>query len=193
VKASDIPDYLRRAAGSKGWIIDIRNYPSEFVVFSLGGHFVTKPTPFARFTTGDPANPGAFLWTDPIALDPLAPAYRGKLVVLVDETSMSQAEYTAMAFRAASGAVVMGSTTAGADGNISAVPLPGGLSSPISGIGVFYPDRKPTQRVGIAPEVVVMPTIAGVRERRDEVLEAAVRLILGPGAPEKRIRRMAAP
>jgi hypothetical protein len=44
----------------------------------------------------------------------------------------------------------------------------------ISGIGVFYPDRTPTQRVGIVPDVEVRPTIAGIRDLRDEVLEAAV-------------------
>jgi hypothetical protein len=39
----------------------------------------------------------------------------------------------------------------GANGNVSSIPLPGGQRSMISGIGVFYPDKKPTQRVGIIP------------------------------------------
>jgi hypothetical protein len=47
----------------------------------------------------------------------------------------------------------------------------------ISGIGVFYPDKKPTQRIGIVPHVEVRPTIEGVRAGRDEVLEEAVRQI----------------
>jgi C-terminal processing protease CtpA/Prc len=100
-------------------------------------------------------------------------------VVLVDETSQSQAEYTAMAFRTAPGALVVGSTTAGADGNVSPVPLPGGLRAMISGIGVFYPDKRPTQQVGIVPDLEVRPTIAGIRAGRDEVLEAAVSRALG--------------
>ena len=45
--------YIDSAAGTKGLIIDIRNYPSEFVVFALGSHLVERPSPFARFTTGD--------------------------------------------------------------------------------------------------------------------------------------------
>jgi C-terminal processing protease CtpA/Prc len=79
-----------------------------------------------------------------------------------------------MALRAAPGAIVAGSTTAGADGNVSIVPLPGGAMTNITGIGVFYPDRSPTQRTGILPDLEVRPTIAGIREGRDEVLEAAV-------------------
>jgi len=47
----------------------------------------------------------------------------------------------------------------------------------IGGIGVFHPDRKPTQRIGIVPDLEVKPTIAGIREGRDELLEAAIRLI----------------
>jgi hypothetical protein len=49
----------------------------------------------------------------------------------------------------------------------------------ISGIGVFYPDRTPTQQIGIVPDLEVLPTIQGVREGRDEVLEAAVSHVLG--------------
>lgn len=98
--------------------------------------------------------------------------------MLVDEVSQSQAEYTAMAFRAA-GATIVGSTTAGADGNVSPIPLPGGARAMISGIGVFYPDRSPTQRIGIIPDLEVRPTIEGIRAGRDEVLEAAVSHALG--------------
>jgi C-terminal processing protease CtpA/Prc len=74
---------------------------------------------------------------------------------------------------------VVGSTTAGADGNVSPFALPGGLRSAISGIGVFYPDGTPTQQVGIVPDVEAHPTIQGIREGRDEVLEIAVSELLG--------------
>ena len=55
-----------------------------------------------------------------------------------------------MAFRSVPGAVVVGSTTAGADGNASWFAMPGGERSMISGIGVFYPDGTPME--GVAPE-----------------------------------------
>jgi hypothetical protein len=35
---------------------------------------------------------------------------------------------------------VTGVVTTGADGNVSLIPLPGGLTTMISGIGVLYPD-----------------------------------------------------
>ena len=60
----------------------------------------------------------------------------------------------------------------------------------ISGIGVFYPDNKPTQRIGILADVEAHPTIAGIRDGRDEVLEEAVRQILGKETPAEQIRKM---
>jgi C-terminal processing protease CtpA/Prc len=190
VKIADVAKYVDRANGTKGLIIDIRNYPSEFVVFALGSLLVEKETAFARFTVGDPSNPGAFHWTEPVMLSPSKPHYAGKVIILVDETSQSQAEYTSMAFRSATAAKVIGSTTAGADGNVSQIPLPGGLRSMISGIGVFYPNKKPTQRCGILADVEVKPTIAGIRSGRDEVLEEAMRQILGPQTPTAEIEKM---
>jgi Peptidase family S41 len=194
VQATQTPSYVERAKGTRGLVIDIRNYPSEFVVFALGSLLVAQPTPFARFTTGDLGNPGAFLWrVGPLSLTPQQPHYPGKVVVLVDETSLSQAEYTAMAFRAGPQAIVVGSTTAGADGNVSQISLPGGLRTAISGIGVFYPDKRPTQRIGIVPDVEIRPTIAGIRAGRDEVLEEGVRQILGRDVPADQIHRIASP
>jgi len=179
IRAVDLAGYFERAKGTKGMIVDIRNYPSEFMPFAMGAYLATKPTTFVTFTALDLANPGAFHFGDEEVIEPGPVHYGGKVVILVDETSQSQAEYTAMALRAMPGAVVVGSTTAGADGNVSSIPLPGRLDTMISGLGVFYPDHRPTQRVGIVPDVVVRPTIEGIAAGRDEVLEAAVGVIAG--------------
>jgi C-terminal processing protease CtpA/Prc len=179
IKAADLPAYFERAKNTKGMIIDIRNYPAEFVPFALGAYFATRPTPFVSFTHADLANPGAFQFSEGPLIAPGPVHYGGKIVILVDETSQSQAEYTAMALRAMPDSTVVGSTTAGADGNVSSILLPGQLSTMISGLGVFYPDHRPTQRIGIVPDVVVKPTIPGLAAGRDEVLESSVHLIDG--------------
>jgi C-terminal processing protease CtpA/Prc len=49
----------------------------------------------------------------------------------------------------------------------------------ISGIGVYYPDGTETQRVGIVPDIEVKPTIQGVKDKRDELLEMAIKIIGG--------------
>jgi C-terminal processing protease CtpA/Prc len=179
VVSASAGSYVDQARDAKVLVVDIRNYPSEFVVFSLGGYFVTGAVPFAKFTTGSAANPGSFRFTSPVTHSPRTPRFGGTVVILVDEMTQSQAEYTSMAFRVAPGAIVVGSTTAGADGNVSTLPLPGGPQALMSGIGVFYPNGGATQRVGIVPDLVVRPTVDGIRAGRDEVLEAGVSKALG--------------
>ena len=49
--------------------------------------------------------------------------------------------------------------------------------SNFSGIGVFYPDRKETQRIGIIPDTKVRPTILGMTQGKDEVLDRAIKFI----------------
>jgi C-terminal processing protease CtpA/Prc len=172
--------YLDRARDAKVLVIDNRNYPGDFPIYTLGGRLVPKATPFSMFTRADWSNPGAFLWDGgTTTLRPITPTFAGKVVVLVDEVTQSSSEFHAMAFRTAPGAIVVGSTTAGADGNVSEIPLPGGMRAMITGIGIFYPDRRPTQQIGIVPDLVARPTLAGFRAGRDEVLEAGVSRALG--------------
>ena len=82
-----------------------------------------------------------------------------------------------MALRVAPKATVIGSTTAGADGNVSRIVLPGNVTTMISGIGVYYPDGTETQRIGIVPDIEVHPSIAGIRAGQDELLQKAISII----------------
>ena len=162
---------------AKGIIIDIRNYPPSYVAYMLGAFFVSENTPIAIQSVGNPNNPGEFTFGTVDVIPKLEYSYQGKLVVLVNENTQSQAEYTTMSFRAGSNTTVIGSHTAGADGSVSEIVLPGGLTTLISGCAVYYPDGRETQRVGIVPDIEVKPTIQGIREGRDELLEKAIEII----------------
>jgi len=177
IKDEDIPIIKKEFNNTKGIIIDIRNYPPSSIIYSLGSYFVSEDTPFVKFTKGNPDNPGEFTFTSPYNMLKSEDLYRGKLVVLVNEATQSRAEYTAMAFRAGNNTTIIGSQTAGADGNVSDIFLPGGLKTWISGIGVYYPDGRETQRIGIVPDIVVKPTVKGIREGRDDLLEKAIEII----------------
>jgi C-terminal processing protease CtpA/Prc len=193
IKDTEISHIKKSFMNAKEIIIDIRNYPATAVHFSLGSYFTSKRKPFARFTTVNINNPGEFNFSHNVSFlnnnagsryssnifeTPKSEKYfQGKLVVIVNEETISQAEYTAMAFRAGDNTVIIGSQTQGADGNISFIPLPGGLKTGISGIGAYYPDGRETQRIGIVPDIEVKPTIQGIREGRDELLEKAIEII----------------
>ena len=177
IKNEDIPEIKELFKNTKGIVIDIRNYPSAFTPFTLAPYFVAKSTPFVKFTQGNVNNPGEFTFRAGQEVPNTNETYNGKLVVIVNENTQSSAEYQSMAFRAGNNTTIIGSTTAGADGNVSTIILPGGLRTRISGIGVYYPNGTRTQRVGIVPDIKIEPTINGIKQGKDEVLEKAIEII----------------
>ncbi|WBW95186.1 S41 family peptidase [Oceanirhabdus sp. W0125-5] len=178
LKKNEINKIMEKFLNTKGIIVDLRNYPSDFIVFSLGKYLMPEPTEFAAFTIPSLEIPGQFAFTSSIKVGAKNPDYyKGKVMILVNKYSQSQPEYTAMALRVAPNAVVLGTPSNGADGNVSKLTLPGGFITSFTGIGVYYPDGGETQRVGIIPDVIVKPTIEGIREGRDELVEKAIEVI----------------
>lgn len=177
IKHEDISAIKKAFINTNGIIIDIRNYPSYYVPFLLGSYFVSDTTSFVKFTKSNPENPGEFTFTQDYKIVPSKERYHGKLVIIVNEETQSQAEYTAMAFRAGDNTTIIGSTTAGADGDVAKIFLPGGIMTYISAIGVYYPNGTETQRVGIVPDIEVKPTIKGIMEGRDELMEKAIEIV----------------
>ena len=174
-----LPDIKEKFKGVNGIIIDMRCYPSDFMPFKFGNYLKAEKSPFVKFTLGSLTSPGSFAFFAPIENGGVKGEnhFKGKVVVIVNSTTQSQAEYTTMAFQSSSNVRVIGSTTAGADGNVSPIILPGGIYTMISGIGVFYPDGTPSQRVGVKIDYPIYPTIKGVKSGRDELLEKAVNIL----------------
>ena len=177
IKEKDIKIIKKLFYNTSGIIIDMRNYPNTFVPFKLGSYFVSSPTPFVKFTHVIKDNPGEFVMTNSLEIKPCKNQYNGRLLLIVNEFTQSQSEYTAMAFMASNNTKVIGSRTAGTDGNVSYINLPGGISTRFSGLGVFFPNGNETQRVGICPDIIVKPTIKGIKNNRDELMEKAIEYI----------------
>lgn len=178
LKKGEIDSIMSVLANTNGLIIDFRCYPSDFIVFSLGKYLMPEPTKFVKFSVGSMVNPGEFIFTQPLLVgENRIDYYKNKIVIIINELTQSSAEYHTMAFRVAPNAIVLGSNTAGADGNVSTIILPGNIHTLISGIGVYYPDGTETQRVGIIPDIEMKPTIKGIRNGEDELLDKAIEII----------------
>jgi carboxyl-terminal processing protease len=164
---------------TRGIVFDVRNYPNG-TMYLIAEWLNPAVREFATFTRPRYDMPGTMEWTAPYSAGPARPNadyYRGKVVLLGDDRTQSHAEFTMMALRTAPDVTVIGTPTSGADGNVSLIALPGGLRTYFSGLGVYYPDRTPTQRVGIVPDMVLSPTIAGVQRGIDELLDRAIEVI----------------
>lgn len=179
LEAEHVHNAMRELTDTKAIIFDIRNYP-EFILYKISEYLNPERVDFVKFSKPDPKKPGRFEFTYNLKTGPQGQNdyyYRGKVILLINEETQSRAEFTCMALQTAPDATIIGSQTAGADGNVSHVMLPGGIKTHFSGIGVFYPDGTETQRIGIVPDIEIKPTIKGIREGRDEVLEKALEFI----------------
>ena len=103
--------------------------------------------------------------------------YKGKVVVLINEDAISQAEHTCLFFEAATDVTFIGTPTAGANGDVTFMVLPGNLAVSFSGHDVRHADGRQLQRVGIQPTIKAAPTIKGLVDGRDEILEAAIKFL----------------
>lgn len=177
LEQGDVKRMMQDLKNTRAIIFDIRNYPKG-TLYALSNEINDGPHPFVKFTVPDLEYPGKFTWTQPLnAGEKNNMPYTGKIILLVNETTQSHAEFTTMALQTAPNVTTIGSQTAGADGNISDISFVGGFTTYISGIGVFYPDGRETQRIGIVPDIEVKPGIEGIKEGRDEVLEKALEVI----------------
>jgi C-terminal processing protease CtpA/Prc len=179
LKRDSVSFIMKKLKNTQGIVIDLRCYPSDFALYELGNYLMPYATDFAKFTRTDLTNIGDFYFDESVSTigKKNAKYYKGKIAILVDEGTQSSAEFHAMAFQVAPQAVVIGSTTAGADGNISRIGLPGGIRTLFTGIGVYYPNGTETQRIGIVPNIEIKPTIEGFQAERDEILEKAIEWI----------------
>ncbi|HOJ03085.1 MAG TPA: S41 family peptidase [Bacteroidota bacterium] len=172
LERSQTYDVMEALRETDAIIFDLRGYPKGTIV-DLVKLLMPAPQPIARFSSANPYFAGMLNWMTTVFGGGGPWTYEGKIIVLIDEVAISHAEYTAMFFKAIPRAVFIGSQTRGSDGNVTRIYLPGGLDILFTGLGVFYPDGSPTQRVGIQPDIPVRPSIAGLRAGRDEVFDAA--------------------
>lgn len=103
--------------------------------------------------------------------------YKGKVVMLINEDAISQSEHTCLFFESATDVTFIGTPTAGANGDITFMVLPGNIQVSFTGHNVRHADGRQLQRLGIQPTIRVAPTIRGLIEKRDEILERAVKYL----------------
>jgi C-terminal processing protease CtpA/Prc len=176
LQADEVAEMFDLFSETAGIVFDLRNVPGP-TLYEICKFIYPKLLEFARPLTPSMRFPGKFELVLPAFMAgpgvPSDASYRGRVVIVVDEDTISRGEFTTMALRAAPGAVVVGARTAGADGNVSTFELPGGITVKFTGTSSIYYNHYQTQRNGILPDIVVRPTLEGLRAGRDECLERA--------------------
>ncbi len=177
-----ITPVLDKLAVATGVVFDVRGYPTDagaqILPYLIGTsdadrwmHVNKIIGPFGESAGWESAG-----WN----LTPQSPHVGGKIVFLTDGRAISYAESVLGYVADRKLGTIVGGATAGANGNVAAFVVPGGFRIIFTGMRVTGHDgQAPHHLVGVKPDVPIAPTLAGLREGRDDVLDRAVGLIRG--------------
>jgi len=182
VQGVGVKQIMESFATTDGIIIDLRQRPYPGFMFEMRQYLMEEPMPFAYMSFPSQNHPGARqdrLINQYITQSPYAFVYGRPVVLLMDEQTFSHPEWVIMSFRTAPNVTVIGPFSMGSNGDVTYLPLPGGITMWFTGLGVYTPDGGQTHRIGLAPDIRVDRTIQGIAEGRDELMEAAIQFILG--------------
>ncbi len=182
----DEPDLVARIQAAlpdaEGLILDMRGYPGvptrRVAVLTIGGEAYRSAIfevprwdgPAVTQMTHSQYDARIVGGASALAVPPFA----GPVALLVGPTSVSAAEDFAMTLSQSAAVTVVGRRSAGTNGNITGVKLPGGFGLTFTGMRVLFPDGARFHGVGVAPDVEVWPTAAALAEGRDAALDAAI-------------------
>ncbi|MDX1748362.1 MAG: S41 family peptidase, partial [Halobacteriales archaeon] len=179
----DLEPRLDELAGARGIIVDVRGYPTRFAERLLG-HMTDATVDCAQWLVPQFIYPDReqLVGYDPggrWSVEPAKPRFGAEVVFLTDARAISYAESVMGMVEHYELGSIVGSPTAGTNGNINFCPLPGDGTLVFTGMRVLKHDGSQHHLVGIRPTDPVARTLEGIRAGRDEVLEHALGMLVG--------------
>ena len=181
IEEAQSKNVVERLKDAQGIVFDMRGYPNQ-VAYDLLAHLARKPLKTAPFLWPVVTRPDHrathFVDGTPVWAEPEAPQLTDNLAFIINgNAAISYAESIMGLLERHSIGARVGEPTAGANGNVVSLDLPGGYSTRWTGLKVTKVGGKPLFTVGVTPTVPVQRTRAGVAARRDELLERAFEVV----------------
>lgn len=180
VEPSDVRPLITSLSKAKGIVLDLRGYPrgTQFLFQHMTDeHMQSQQWQVPRQIRPDRVDideiPTMGRWEMP----PQTPRFQGKMVFITNASAISYAESCMAIVANYELGEIIGSPTAGANGNINPFRLPGDWRISWTGMRVMNHDDSQHHVKGVQPTIPMEPTIQGTREGRDELLEKALELI----------------
>jgi C-terminal processing protease CtpA/Prc len=176
---ADFDAALSKICAGKGVIFDLRGYPNR-ISSSILAHLTDSTLTSARWGFPVIQRPDhqdtTYRWDD-WQIEPKAPRIHAHAAFLVDVSAISAAETFLGIVEHYRLADLVGEPTAGTNGVVTSILLPGRYSIPFTGMRVLKQDGTRHHGVGILPTIPVSRTIEGVAAGRDEQLERAIEVV----------------
>lgn len=149
IEPHDFGDYYNLAANTKATIIDLRSYPTN-ILDTIANYYFSKPTTISNWVSPDYQFPGQYTpLQEEILGKENSSYYRGLIVLLVNNNTISRGEYIALALQALPNTVTIGTHTSGTDGDILRIDLPERLRAVFTTVRICYPGGIDTFRNGV--------------------------------------------
>lgn len=173
--SSLLPDMQKR----KAIICDMRGYPTDdgyFIQYLMDKkdtamHWLKIP----RYIYPDRKEPVTYEesgW----GLAPYPTHLAAKIILIVDAGDISYSESLISFIDHYHLATIIGQPTAGTNGNINQITLPGDYRITFTGMKVTKLDGAQFEGIGIKPSVMVQKTLDGIKQNRDEYLDRAIQI-----------------
>ena len=181
---SELEHALESVAWSKALVLDLRGNGggdySQFVF--LVRHFL----PDSRVVLTQLTRDGDGVRERPVRLAPVSRPYLKPLAVLTDRRSGSASELAAVALMEQRDALIVGESTCGCVVGVTwEYILPGGGGVRVSETGFRSAGGRRMEGEPLSPAIYMPPGIAELRAGRDRTLEAAERVLLERGLPQR--------
>ncbi|AKD57166.1 S41 family peptidase [Spirosoma radiotolerans] len=174
LQVSEVKQVMEQYRNRQGIIFDVRAYPKG-TFQRICEYLNPVPKGFALYTKPDPTSPGLFTWSEVQYVGRNNPDYyRGKVAILCNSRTQSAAESTCMALRTAPQAKIIGTPSAGANGDVSYVMFPGGYQTRFSGRGVYTLERQLILGPGVPIDIDATPSATDYLTGTDRALQAAI-------------------
>jgi len=179
ITQKEFEEAVPRLAEARGIIFDLRGYPKAVAPETIG-HLIDEPVTCAQWLIPvtywpDRRDVGFSFSNWPV--QPSKPRFHGRVAFLTDGRAISYAETYLGIIEHYKLAAIVGSPTAGTNGNVNPFSLPGGIQVTWTGMKVLKHDGSRHHGVGILPTIPAGRTIGGVTEGRDEVLDRAIAVV----------------
>ena len=182
---SSILDMLQPFEGAQTMIVDLRGNFGGGNPRVLQQYLMARPYPL--WSESATLTPGPLLRAYEVGhpqrvhvmsadavMQPRGNTYKGRLILLVDRGCTCACEDFTMPFKVTGRARIVGEATAGTFSFTERTQFPNGMNLNVSAVRHSFPDGSRFEGIGIAPDIVVGLTAAGLKAGRDPALDSAL-------------------
>jgi C-terminal processing protease CtpA/Prc len=158
ISKKELKNAFEEFSKAKGVIVDLRNYPKYVSESDITKYIYPNKIRFVNVLFPIPNRPSLAKFEEsPLSIikDPFKSGNRNSkyydkpIILLVNSTTQSKAEYIGMAIQASPNCITVGEETAGSVMNVATFTLPDKSEVSFTSLGAFYPEGTGVQRKGL--------------------------------------------